>query len=372
MDLLRIRVETLKANINKIKSHLEMIPDRRIQLDELQAHLTKMSASLIKARRIVFDAKMETEGNAPGVSKSLGEVEEQMMNVVSELQGAREDIAKMHKECFPFVETDVGKAIAKHLNARTSPFIKVIGALEDGLLKPDANLKQHWKTVLSTADDVTQSIFAEYIEFLGGLALRDRGFDEGISRVADKLLGTYSTKLDPMLAIPTRRQAVAMSLARILRVTYPDWTIWALPSSAHEFWNVVAQKEVAEDLCSKLRLVTGNDTDNVEPRFNDCLGDAFATYTMGPAYAFFAIFLLLNPSSPFTSGANAAADDVRAHAICEMLTLMNSEGPEFTPPMPTCWRTSALRGPMQSLRPALNRRVTSRSKSRPINAAPVT
>src|SRR5262249_55495130 len=72
--------------------------------------------------------------------------------------------------------------------------------------------------------------------------------------------------------------------------------------------------------------------DDVEPRFNDCLGDAFATYTMGPAYAFFAILLLLDPSSPFTFGTDNVADDVRVHAICEMLEYMNSNEAELKNP----------------------------------------
>jgi len=68
-----------------------------------------------------------------------------------------------------------------------------------------------------------------------------------------------------------------------------------------------------------------NDHAAVEARFQNCLGDAFATYTMGPAYAYYAILLQLNPAVPYADNDGMAADEVRAASIIEMLTWMDQK-----------------------------------------------
>lgn len=330
MSLLSIRAEGLRANLDRIKDLLTQVPNRRTDLNKLKKDLTNISTLLRKVRSAVFNAKMEIEDSAPAVSKALGETEEQMDTVGKALRDVDGFIVSMGQKCFLIQEKDIGKSIEEDLNNRIGRQIQALTDIETALQRPAADLQQKWKTFLETANEINRDVFAEYIEFLGGLALRDTGFDAGISQVAEELIQTYSPDRKNM-AIPARRHAVAMTLPRIIRVTFPDWTIWALPSTAHEFWNVVAKNDLSGELRSKLRALT-DDVDTIEPRFNDCLGDAFATHTMGPAYAHFAIYLLLNPLSPFTSEGDRPADDVRVHSICQMLERMDSKETKMEPP----------------------------------------
>lgn len=335
MSLLRIRVESLRANLDRIKDLLTKFPNRWTDWEKLQTNLKNIRESLVKHRKVVSNAKIDTDLILPEVSTALRDTEEQIVKVQAELGEVDRFIVSMRQKCFQFQQLDVWRDIAKDLDERISPRIQALNDIETGLQRSTTDLRQKWQTFSKKANEINREVFADYIEFLGGLALRDTGFDTGISKVAEELIWTYSSKrtnLDQTLAIPTRRQTVAVTLPRIIRVTFPDWTIWALPSTAHEFWNVVAKNDLNDRLVSALRTLTDNWDDAIEPQFNDCLGDAFATYTMGPAYAFFAIFLLLDPSSPFIHKPVKVADEVRAHSIFQMLESMDSKEPEIDPP----------------------------------------
>jgi hypothetical protein len=324
--ILKIRAEALRANLDRIKG-LQEVPNRRTDLDKLAGQINEVRNLLLDARLLVSNAKLATLDPLPGVSQKLAEAEAKMEEVRVGHQAADVQINLIRQKCFPIQEPGIGKDIGKDLTSRIAPRIQALVLFEANLDKPAVDLKQQWEIFGIKATEINQEVFAQYIEFLRGLALRDTGFDAGISQIADELIQIYPAdrmNFEQTLAIPIRRE-VAMKLARIVGVRFPDWTIWALPSIAHEFWNVVPKNDiqVQSSLQFQLQQLTGNDLDEVESRFNDCLGDAFATYTMGPAYAFFAIFLLLDPSSPFTSEAGRPAHDVRAHTICQMLECMD-------------------------------------------------
>jgi hypothetical protein len=332
--ILRLRAEALRANLEKLKDHMAARPDPRTGLKDLQNRLTNAWKALTDLRGQVSDAQrgLDADKSPIDIANDLGTTEQKMRALVTQLRDAETNIKSMQEKCYRIDEHEIGKAVAEDLEKRTKDPIQVLTDIEVDLRKNGANFQHLWKTLFATTNAVSQTIFTEYIEFLGGFALRDTGFDAGISRVADEMLQSYSTRKNLyMMAIPTRQQAVAMTLARIVRVTFPDWTIWSLPSTAHEFWHVVAWKDLEGKLRSALRQLPGNKSESVEPRFNNCLGDAFATYTMGPAYAFFAIFLLLDPSSSFTSSDEDAAQEVRAYSICQMLEYMDNESPLDSP-----------------------------------------
>jgi hypothetical protein len=334
--ILKIRAEALRANLDNMKSHLENMPDPRKDLAKVEGYLVTTRKSLGEIHSAVYESRiaLESESCTPKNTESLSKAQQQLAVIIENMRETGSLIESMRKKFYRIQETDIGKSIEKDLSAKTDPRIQALIEIETGLEQSGTNLQQLWKLFADEVIEINQSIFEQYIEFLGGLALRDSGFDTGISRLADELLRTYSTKKnpDPMLAIPTRQQAVAMTLARIIRVTFPDWTIWALPATAYEFWHVMARKDLNSALTFALRSATGNGTDAVDLRFDECLGDAFATYTMGPAYAYFAIFLLLDPEFPFKCGDSDVAADARAHCIFEMLRRMDSKESPLDPP----------------------------------------
>src|SRR5262249_23195233 len=143
----------------------------------------------------------------------------------------------------------------------------------------------------------------------------------------------------PWLALPaTRHDAVAKTLARIVRVGFPQWTIWALPFTAHAFWHVIARHD--------FQKVLEQDDEPIPERFQTCLGDAFATFTMGPAYAYAAFYLLLSPlDADASKNPSGVGDDTRAQAILEMLKWMSDTDADIgygdvTKNLRSMWKTA--------------------------------
>jgi hypothetical protein len=340
--MLRIRADALKTNLDRVKDFLQRAPSRRTEIETLENQLKEIYETVKKIDNSVYGVKGDiadefaTETPATfndlqrrvgdlqvklgGIVGQIGEIQKSTLTARTSVQALLMGIAEMKHNCFRIEPKEpVGQVLTGDLKSRIdAPTVALAGiqkALGNGPATAgiwqdygDANLK-------------SQDIFAEYVDFLGGMALRDIGFDEGISRTAEDLIRTYTTNQPPQypwLALPgARREALARTLARIVRVGFPEWTIWALPFTAHAFWQVIARYDFATDL--KL------DGQPVPERFQSCLGDAFATYNMGPAYAYAAFYLLLSPLEAYAqAGADTAGDDSRARAILEMLVAMSS------------------------------------------------
>jgi hypothetical protein len=135
-----------------------------------------------------------------------------------------------------------------------------------------------------------------------------------------------------------------MTLARIIRLRFPEWTIWALPFTAHEFWDMGPNNHFQGWLANEIKAAVEQRDQGcladafatyiqggVEQRDQGCLADAFATYMMGPAYAYATIVLLLAPHMPFESRGDRPADDVRAHVILAMLKQMQTKYGALSP-----------------------------------------
>ena len=345
--LLRIRTEALQANLEKVKGYLQKVPDRKTALNNLGTTLIDNKKKLRTISSTLGTAKA-TVANEKEDSAAIGFLTEALTQIDSVIEGVRsaeEAVKTMTSQCFSIQQEDnMSRSFKSDLEVRTEPCVTSLESVEDGLKLGDGNTEL-WRKYREQAYDPSQQVFSEYVEFLGGLALRDTGFDRGISQLADELIQTYKTNkvaLFPLLAIPARQQAVAMTLARIIRVGFPEWTIWALPFTAHEFWHIVARKDLDTGLRREIKILSDQKkyleegasevaeslSQNVDQRLQVCLADAFATYTMGPAYAYSAVVLLLSPWHALSSSKQSVADDTRARAIFQMLECMDGKASE--------------------------------------------
>jgi hypothetical protein len=342
--MLRIRAEALRANLKKLDTFLGRIPNRKSDLDRLAASLDTILSAISQS-----DSKVYTSGNdldlnqIDKVRQALTEVSATLREAKAEVQSVQKVVTRLQESCYQ-IHDNVTKVLRNELGERTKPSSMVLDGILKGLNQgaPDVKL---WSKYLDEAVTGSQAIFCAYVDILAGMALRDIGFDEGISRVAEELIETYKTnkeRLYDLVALPARQEAVARTLARIMRVGFPEWTVWALPFTAFEFWHVVAREDLDTELRDEIAKDPGIEPfDQIDDRFQNCLADAFATYSMGPAYAYSAFLLLLNPLHAYApqepeitadSLGPAAAltapvgDDTRAHAILEMLRHMGSGG----------------------------------------------
>lgn len=190
---------------------------------------------------------------------------------------------------------------------------------DDDAVKEE-QVREAWRNYNDVYRD-TESIFADCVEFLGGLALRVTELDEGICELADELMDhceVFTGAAWASLTLPARQEPVRVPLTRMILLPFPEWTIWNLPLAAHQFGHLVADlKNEFRDWVNDQMRDPGD-----ERHLYDLLADGLATYLMGPAYVCAAIRLNLNPLT-VTDGYEHADDAKRAHVIFTMLNRMD-------------------------------------------------
>jgi hypothetical protein len=228
-------------------------------------------------------------------------------------------------------------ALQEGLVEKAEEQIKALNQIEDHLLSQataadrqgDAATaiklkKLAWRQYSGAVYHETSTVFCEYLDFLSGLALRDTGLDQGMCRIADKLLRDWGRLPGNFtwdsLTIPAQRGAVEVTLARIVRLGFPEWTIWALPLAVHEFGLVAVTIEKIEEFVAQ--QVSHEDDRH---RLQVCLADAFATHMMGPAYACAVILLRLDPCTAFEPGDHRLTE-MRARVVLAMLKDIDGQG----------------------------------------------
>jgi hypothetical protein len=219
------------------------------------------------------------------------------------------------------------------------------------------DLREAWKEY-SEVYKSSQDLFREWIEFFGGLYIRDMDpgakenamvLDTSISEIADDLVrrcAKDSVSIDfNYLTIPTYYEPLTKTLTRVIRLRFPEWNIWMLPFTAHELGHVLIEMDINKGLIpfmeSRSKIMADLDTNLRNPpednnlknrakeralekaryHLHEFMADAFATYAMGPAYACSAIMLRLNPWTSYES--NLPGDVERAFVIITMLRSMN-------------------------------------------------
>jgi hypothetical protein len=306
--VLRTRMDSLQTHLEEIQDFLASVRNRQAEFQELQKILTASEDSVKSSvwvlhdviEKSVLELRLTNKSAASELPKAQPEVEK-LINLIDQLARARTILISMRTFSSQIEGLGIGQALKGILKNRAAGCTQTLSDLQNEL-KAGADAKDAWKEFGDKLDSRTLPLFAEYVEFVGGLALRDAGFDAGICQIADELIQSY--EISPgartdLLTIPVQQQAVALTLERIIHLNFPEWTIWALPLTAHEFWHIVACKN--EKIC---RLLQKEIPGQVTAKLDVYLADAFATYAMGLAYAYSAILLRFNPR-PQRSGESA-------------------------------------------------------------------
>jgi hypothetical protein len=219
---------------------------------------------------------------------------------------------------------------------------KVYRQLRNTSLDDAVVLQVAWQSYKQIDQESNEKIFGECLEAIGGLAIRDKKLSARTSWVADtadefirECAKEYVGQQWLSFAVFARQEALNRTMARIVRLRFPEWTVWSLPLAAHEFGHVVIEDNTewmnfAHEQAKSLSWLTGRD-DEQRLCMYEILADAFATYTMGPAYVCAAISLWLNPLplSNESSDMRCVSGTIRARLIfriIEQLRHSRSEG----------------------------------------------
>jgi hypothetical protein len=321
--ILRIRSEMLKTNITRVREKVKKLsaPDRYGEIGRLSDSFVDLLDALHTTLGEMNTARLKRKLEMPGP------LADQVHSAFDQVNALYESYNKVQAELKNLRESAIPYNIPARQDAGQLPEACIIklGSIAEALdgIKPDRDAA--WSSYQEKYADV-RLLFSEYLEFMSGLALRDAGLDEGMCDLAEELIRTYRLNDHnyEFLSIPGRLGAVRVTWARVIRMGFPEWTIWALPLTAHDIWFELAREDV--DARETLGQI-----DVSSPDIQECMAEAFALWLTGPAYAYAAFFLRLDPFTAHQTGEHQATDEARAYAIQKMWELMDKAEPDNRP-----------------------------------------
>ncbi len=224
-------------------------------------------------------------------------------------------------------DLDKNRKAATKLRLERLQFVELRHDVQDFLAKRAEETENSLteSNYLKSRDEI-ENLFSEYVDVLRGIALRSAGFRDGDSQLGDifliadqlpRLWGRIEGWEWNSLAVPSRTELNRKSQAFMLRIGFPEWTLWALPFAQNEFGHVFVARVPG--------LAPTGPRSGYEAAL---LADALATIVTGPAYACAALLLRLDPAAVISPGAEAA---VRSATI--VVTLAQIAKVAGTPPL---------------------------------------
>ena len=313
--VLKTRIALMIRNLRNLQSALATVKERRADLRQVLMFPERAEASIGKLGRALehlSDARDDRSWDWDDIDTLLRRVKADLGKLDEEVSALKGPVSELRKAVM-FDEEEVARtdlvatAIHESLkNAASEMFgddlanLKALrGKIEAADRKGAANaeeMRAAWTQYSGEHYNSSERLFQEYVDLVSGVALRDTGFDRGIARLAEELLepgrkiGTFTSNA---LTIPAREEALAVTAARIVRLGFPEWTIWTLPLTAYE---LACDYADSDKRVAKIINKLGGDPGELFV----LVADAFATYFLGPAYACAAILMRLNPAEAFS------------------------------------------------------------------------
>jgi hypothetical protein len=274
--------------------------------------LPPMIEDLIRGSQSLIAATRQTANEHPGspVTDLLGpcaDLEKDISQVMKSAWGSRSG-------GLTFEESGIEDHLRDEVRAEKS----ALNELELQIRGAGTNdpLRDAWK-LLSECKQRCETIFNEYVDLMDGVLARDAGLDHDLCRVADELVRQFGRFPDyawTSITIPAYRERSNISTARLIRIGFPEWTVWTLPLTAHEFGHVFAtlrkgMPELADNL--------SRDVSVSSDQARTLIADAFATRVMGPAFVWCAALFRADPTDSF--------DQLRVQIMLQMLGASNEE-----------------------------------------------
>jgi hypothetical protein len=241
----------------------------------------------------------------------------------------------------PVVPQQLWGRLTEQMNTKRERQCEELNQIVDELAAGEGEDEPELGTVwadYSRLSSESRRLFRDFLELLGGLAVRGKLGDERLLRVADQLLKECAEDMwgqDSSVAIPAIEEALARTPTGIVRLRFPEWTIWNLALIAHEYGHVVMDEKLEEPLreATKSRLealgrsAEERHTRRARRQLQVLLADGFASHVLGPAYGCAAIVLKLDPSAE--ADWDSPSDAERAHVV--FATLKKLDGFKKSP-----------------------------------------
>ncbi|MEV4536356.1 hypothetical protein AB0J82_21455 [Asanoa sp. NPDC049518] len=316
LDLLTVRLAELRDDVDKVKRVADLAESRHSRLDGIRTIRKEIRDGLLDARGLILDYRRGAD--APEL-EVLGDLDALLIDLDRKVDQAGVMLDQLNGSMIRLMNTDT-------LSVRCDAIIAELDRLEQRVGTIDRAAA--WDAVDELIDTKARRLFADYVDLLGGLTLRDTGLDDRVSELTDRLLEELAA---PLRSVPARPAELVggRSVGDLVMLWFPEWTIWDVPLFGHEAglaWSDTSQ------------LARGLLGDNPTPERRGLAADAYAAYALGPAYACAVLLLRMRPRS--------ASDVDRAYVILEVLRATSGDGmaAAVIQEVADCWRGAAADG----------------------------
>jgi hypothetical protein len=205
--------------------------------------------------------------------------------------------------------------------------------LRDGL-RGDASLEQGWLDLHEIRSE-SAPLFAECLALVEGGLVRAIKLDRGLCRVADALLEELSRLTEGNWERFTvlDEGEYFNDLAAVIRLRFPDVSVWSLPVAAHEFGHYLGGTfEDSRDVELSSAFVRARAAgDATHAILHEQFADCFATYALGPAYPCMCVLQRFDPRTAGVAG-DLHPDAASRVALClDVLTRMDRDAGMLSP-----------------------------------------
>jgi hypothetical protein len=331
--LIEIRIADADESVNRIEGALKLAMSRRSDAAKLEEYIPNLKAETHSIEPLIDYSKRilrQQESTWPELREKLAKAGTALKRLKEMLESMADD-AEVLKE-----SSSNDDQLTIHKNKTT--FLVQTKLREIAAIRSDARQQTATVDKLLQTIETTKPLWEEHIETVAGMVLREESFDRGLSTLIDRLIkicaGYAPFGMTSTLNILGRDHTVLKDLHYTVYFRFPTWSVWGLPLAAHEFWHAssLGRDGFKDELKGNPQaLEVWNET-----LVQDCLADSFATFVIGPAYAFACVALLLN--------VNSLQDRVRANTVFATLEFLadgNEESYAFIPELQTCWNEAA-------------------------------
>ncbi len=172
-------------------------------------------------------------------------------------------------------------------------------------------------------------LLREVLAFLEGALMRSAGLDADICRIADALLGELDASTDirwQRFTIMADRD-LFVGMSEIIRISFPEFSVWNLPVAAHEFGHLVAEelhRNLGRDPFGEILESEGKKPEaHGRQILNEFFADLFATYALGPAFACTATLLRFDVGDAHRRSPTHPTAAERMHLVFKTLEKLN-------------------------------------------------
>ncbi|MEU5891495.1 hypothetical protein ABZ835_32305 [Streptomyces sp. NPDC047461] len=337
-SLLRIRLDALARDLDKVETVVTtaanataqikaiarwLDPDNRHGLDEPLTTLVVKSYSLRGPLRIP-EFRDQCDRCDPTLRTWLGEelpaCVEKVYDIVTQL---RQEIGQIQEQV-GVLDRSEDERLSSGITNGCSTLRGTIKTMSDELIAADGDpvvYQRLWDTFDNELSPDIQQLFTDYVDFVGGLAVRANTLDQRVCRLTDRLLKDLHLTLSvPSVVVPAQQTALGQVMQSVIKLGFPEWTIWGVPLVGHEVGLNVARTAIRGEGPAEFKVLLSDDVSYgmSQARRAAVFADVFAAYVLGPGYARAVIQSRLEPHrAPL--GADDPPDAERAQVILGVL-----------------------------------------------------